>query len=67
MPRRDEPSITAYPDGPYLIRGPIRVLDESGCEVLVRRRVVALCRCGRSRSKPLCDGTHAAGGPSTDP
>ncbi|MDQ3210181.1 MAG: CDGSH iron-sulfur domain-containing protein [Actinomycetota bacterium] len=36
-------------------------MDEDGQEVFVRRRVVALCRCGRSRTKPLCDGAHGAG------
>lgn len=60
MPDRSA-SITAYPSGPYLVRGPVRLLDESGREMYVRRRVVALCRCGRSRMKPLCDGAHALG------
>ena len=54
------PSITAYREGPYLVRGPVRLVDEDGEELEVCRAVVALCRCGRSRSKPLCDGTHAA-------
>jgi CDGSH-type Zn-finger protein len=27
-------------------------------EVPVRRRVNAICRCGRSASQPFCDGTH---------
>ncbi|HVM11994.1 MAG TPA: CDGSH iron-sulfur domain-containing protein [Actinomycetota bacterium] len=58
--RTPEPSITTYPAGPYLVRGPIRIRDESGCDLVVRRRVVALCRCGRSATKPLCDGSHAA-------
>jgi CDGSH-type Zn-finger protein len=25
-------------------------------------RIVALCRCGRSALKPLCDGSHKNGG-----
>ena len=29
-----------------------------GREIVVERKVVALCRCGKSRSRPLCDGTH---------
>ena len=44
--------------GPLLVRGPIRLLDEQGNEVSVRRRVNAICRCGRSASQPFCDGTH---------
>ena len=51
-------TITPYPDGPYLVRGPVRLLDSDGVEIPVRRRVVALCRCGRSRIRPFCDGTH---------
>ena len=54
--------IRAYPDGPFLVRGPVTIVDGDGREVHVRRRVVALCRCGRSRLQPLCDGTHTAAG-----
>ena len=57
--RRDErTSVRVTLDGPILVRGPIRVLDEGGNEVSMRRRVNALCRCGRSTSQPFCDGTH---------
>ena len=54
------PSITAYRDGPFLLRGPIVLIDEDGQEIEVRRRIIPLCRCGKSRMKPLCDGTHQA-------
>jgi len=50
--------ITAYRDGPLLVRGPIELRDQDGREIEVRRDVVALCRCGRSRERPFCDGTH---------
>ena len=45
-------------EGPLLVRGPIRLLDEEGNEVPIRRRVNAICRCGRSVTQPFCDGTH---------
>ena len=45
-------------DGPMLVRGSIRLLDEEGNAVPIRRRVNAICRCGRSASQPFCDGTH---------
>jgi CDGSH-type Zn-finger protein len=51
-------TVVPYTDGPYLLSGPFRLLDERGNPIEVRRRVVALCRCGRSRVKPFCDGTH---------
>ncbi len=55
-----EATITAYPDGPYLVRGCYKVLDVDGNEIESTRRTVALCRCGRSALKPLCDGSHGA-------
>ena len=59
MRRADEVGVVRVTaDGPLLIRGPIRLLDEQGNEVPVRRRVNAICRCGRSASQPFCDGTH---------
>jgi CDGSH-type Zn-finger protein len=54
----DVVTITPYRDGPYLVRGPFRVLDQDGNEVELGRRTVALCRCGRSQMRPFCDGTH---------
>lgn len=50
--------ITPYRNGPYLVRGPFVFVDQDGNEIEVKRRVVALCRCGRSRMRPFCDGTH---------
>ena len=50
--------ITPYRNGPYLVRGPFRIADQDGNEIEVNREVVALCRCGKSRIRPLCDGTH---------
>ncbi len=59
--------------GPVLLRGDIEVLDEAG-QVMLRDTRVALCRCGQSRTKPLCDNAHhavgfrdagAVGGPGT--
>jgi CDGSH-type Zn-finger protein len=45
-------------DGPLLVRGRLRLIDEEGREVCARRRINALCRCGRSAVQPFCDGTH---------
>jgi len=51
-------TITPYRDGPLLVRGPFRMIDQDGREIDVGRRTVALCRCGKSRMRPFCDGTH---------
>jgi CDGSH-type Zn-finger protein len=36
----------------------VRIQDMHGGEIVVERETVALCRCGRSRIRPFCDGTH---------
>ena len=51
-------TITPYRDGPYLVRGSFVVQDQDGNELTLERRTIALCRCGRSRMRPFCDGTH---------
>jgi CDGSH-type Zn-finger protein len=59
-------TITAYPDGPLLVRGEAEIVDADGAPVPRRRRTVALCRCGLSSIKPYCDGTHKPAGFRTD-
>lgn len=50
--------VVVVPHGPYLVRGPVDVHDvEGGCRV--SDGICVLCRCGGSRTKPFCDGTHA--------
>lgn len=56
----DKARITPYEDGPLVIRGPFEITDQDGNIIPARRKTVALCRCGRSRIKPFCDGTHKA-------
>jgi CDGSH-type Zn-finger protein len=53
-----EVTITPYRDGPLLVRGPFRIQDVHGVEIDPGREVVALCRCGKSRIRPFCDGSH---------
>ena len=54
----DEARITPYEDGPYIVRGPFKLTDQAGNEIDPGRKTIALCRCGRSKIKPFCDGTH---------
>jgi CDGSH-type Zn-finger protein len=57
--RRTEPAtITPYRDGPLIVRGDFRLVDQDGTEIDPGRDTVALCRCGKSGLKPFCDGTH---------
>lgn len=55
-------TITPYRDGPLIVRGDFRLVDDDGQEIDPGRRTVALCRCGRSSIKPFCDGTHKRSG-----
>ena len=57
MPR-DRVTITPYRDGPLLVRGEFEILDQDGNPIDPGRETVALCRCGKSRLRPFCDGTH---------
>ena len=52
------PGIQSQRDGPYLVTNVERLTDWLG-DALPTRPQMALCRCGRSATKPFCDGTHA--------
>ena len=58
MAARDRVTITPYRDGPLLVRGDFELLDQDGKPIDPGRGTVALCRCGKSRLRPFCDGTH---------
>ena len=51
--------ITALDNGPYLVKGPVLLVDAEGNEFRAARATVALCRCVGSMTKPFCDGTHS--------
>ena len=55
----EQAKITVRDNGPYLVKGPVLILDAEGNEFALERATVALCRCGGSTTKPFCDGTHS--------
>jgi CDGSH-type Zn-finger protein len=55
----EQTKITTLDNGPYLVKGPVLLLDAEGNEFRAERATVALCRCGESTTKPFCDGTHS--------
>ncbi len=55
-------TITPYRDGPLIVRGDFRLVDQDGVEIDPGRDTIALCRCGKSGIKPFCDGTHKRSG-----
>lgn len=68
-PRESVPAtveILAINDGPFFVRGAVKVEDSKG-EVLRSDTRVALCRCGQSKHMPFCDNTHRAIGFRSNP
>lgn len=53
----DQNVITIQEDGPIYIHGNVVIRDMDGNIVLKDTRV-AMCRCGASKNKPLCDNSH---------
>ena len=64
-PGTDSPTgklqITPLEDGPLVLSGGVTLTAGSGREAW-RGEKVALCRCGASKNKPFCDGSHKAAG-----
>ena len=49
--------VTLRSNGPYKLEGPCEVHHPTA-GVLFTGEQTALCRCGQSKTKPFCDGTH---------
>lgn len=47
--------------GPLEVTGFFRIADASG-KIIAREEPVFLCRCGESKNKPYCDGSHKRNG-----
>ncbi|MCS7167847.1 MAG: CDGSH iron-sulfur domain-containing protein [Gemmatales bacterium] len=61
----DAPVIIRVRDnGPYVVEGPVQVLDAEGkpFPIPAGKPAFALCRCGHSKTKPFCDGSHRTAG-----
>ena len=54
----DTTQITVKDSGPFLVKGPITLLDAEGNEFSIDKETFPLCRCGASTTQPFCNGTH---------
>ena len=51
--------ITVNDNGSLKIEGDFEIVDRNGVQYdLGGREIVSLCRCGNSKTKPFCDGSH---------
>ena len=57
-------TIRCRENGPLVLPAKFKIVDHLGSEFAlpVGKENVALCRCGHSKSKPFCDGSHKACG-----
>jgi len=57
-------TIRCRENGPLVLPPKFRLVDHLGNEFALptEKENVALCRCGASKSKPFCDGSHKACG-----
>ena len=54
----EQNTATIEPNGPIYLHADLEVVTQQG-EILLEDTRLALCRCGASENKPLCDGRHA--------
>lgn len=50
-------SIKVTDKGPLIVKGTFKLQMKDG-KIVEHNKVTALCRCGKSKNKPYCDGSH---------
>lgn len=54
-------TIKVSDNGPLRVKGRIELVDGEGNRMETTEEF-ALCRCGQSKNKPFCDGSHGPAG-----
>ncbi|MFT5367561.1 MAG: CDGSH-type Zn-finger protein [Candidatus Latescibacterota bacterium] len=54
----EKPTIDIADKGPFIVKNLKRLFDDQNQPIEMAKDVIALCRCGASKNKPFCDGTH---------
>jgi len=60
-----KPVISCSKNGPMIVKGLENFIDSDGSR-LETQPALGLCRCGASKNKPFCDGSHKEAGFSDD-
>ncbi len=50
-------AVEVLENGPLLVYGTLEVVDQNGNSE-TKNKTTAFCRCGASKNKPYCDGSH---------
>ena len=58
-------NVQPLPNGPLLVMGNLEIVSGTG-RTTDKVTKTALCRCGQSKNKPYCDGSHSAAGFQAD-
>ena len=60
-------NVQVMPNGPLRVSGVFKITDGTGAAFdLAGRTTVSLCRCGQSKNRPFCDGSHNMAGFKSD-
>jgi len=57
----ERPKIFIKPNGSIRVTGEVDFVDAEG-KVMETKENFSLCRCGHSKEKPFCDGSHREAG-----
>lgn len=58
-------NVQPLPNGPLMVAGNLEVVSGTG-RTVDKVTKAFLCRCGQSKNKPFCDGSHKAAGFTAD-
>lgn len=58
-PRNGPVNVAPRSNGPLKVTGPLEIVSGTG-RTISRTTETYLCRCGQSKNKPFCDGSHKA-------
>jgi len=54
---KEKTEIIIVKNGPFLVKGSFKIVDVDGNEI-VTESTASLCRCGKTKNRPFCDGSH---------